>query len=164
MNKKIILILSLATLFFGCSTSNATIKQYNEISTQHQTVSESAFKEFSEGIELFNNQKYTEAAEKGQRCYDSFTEAKSLSEQSKDLATKMKDKDWLAEFKDLSAQAEELRIQQCKYLKDVSNYSNDKNTEKAQETINKISELNDKFTKLQSTMDDIKNQHSDSFK
>lgn len=163
MKKKLIITVLMPILFLGC-TSNTTINKYNEVATEHQQISEQAFQEFSAGVELFNKQSYAEAANKGQQCYDDFSKAETLSKDAKALAEKMKDKSWLVDFKDLSAQAENLRVQQCQYLKDAANYSNNKDTEKAQQTISKISELNDKFSKLQVTMDDIKNQHPDSFK
>lgn len=159
--RKIIIVLLLSFVFFGCT--NTTVNKYNELSLKHQEVSKTGFDELSEGINLFNKQDYAAAATQGEKCYQAFTQSKQLSEETKSLAQQLK-KDWLVQFKDLSAQAEDIRIKQCQLLQEVATLSKNKDTQKAQQVIGQISDLNSTFNKLQSTMDDIKNQHPESFK
>ena len=160
--KKFLLIFCISMLLFGCD--NTTINNYNKISAQHQEVTKQAFDVLSEGIDLFNKQDYTNSILQADKCTTLYTQARDLSNQAKNLAQKIKNKSWLVDFKNYAIQTEEIRLEQCSLLKNAGNYTIEKEYTKAQEAINQISELNIKFNKLQATMDDIKNQHPESFK
>jgi len=160
--KKIFLVFCISFIMFGCQDS--TINSYNKISTEHQELNTQAFDALSKGIDLFNKQDYANSIIEADKCTKLYTQVRDLSNQAKLLAQKMKNKAWLVQFKTLSIESEEIRLDQCELINKVSTYSMAKKNTEAQETINQISDLNLKFNKLQATMDDIKNQHPEAFK
>lgn len=160
--KKIILVFALVILFSGCQQKD--IDEYNKISEQHYNITNSAVDEITKSVDFYNKKEFDKAIEYAKLCYSDYQKAKDLSVKSSDIAKKLKKKEWLVEFKDLSAKTENLRINQCKLLEEASNLSKDKKYDEAQAKINEISVSNDEFQKIESSLQDIKNQHQNDFK
>lgn len=148
-------------LFSGCQDNN--IEAYNEVSKEHQDVVNEAFLALNNSISYYNNQEYDKALSSAQECQNLFTQSKDLSQQSKDLAENINGKEWLIEYKNYAIKSEQLRIDQCKLLGQVSTSTKNKDTEAAQNQLSEISKINDEYDKIQLTMEDIKSQHPESF-
>lgn len=160
--KKIILVFALVILFSGCQQKD--IDEYNKISEQHYNITNSAVDEITKSVDFYNKKEFDKAIEYAKLCFSDYQKAKDLSVKSSEIAKKLKKKEWLVEFKDLSAKTENLRINQCKLLEEASILSKDKKYDEAQAKINEISVSNDEFQKIESSLQDIKNQHQNDFK
>lgn len=158
----IILVGLAISVLSGCQ-NDSDIEKYNELSKQHQETIQEAFTELNNSISYYNNKEYDKAKTSADICQTLFTETEKISVQAKEIAQKINNREWLVEYKDYSIQAEKLRQEQCQYLSEVSITTKNKENESSQELINKISEINDKYNKIQTTMEDIKSQHPESF-
>lgn len=165
MNKKFLLILLFCLVFIGCS-NNKQIDEYNNISQEHNDEAIIAFGHLSESLNLFNQKKYDDAIASADQCIVSYEKTKAFSKQGKDLAKSAKLASWIQEYKDVSIQSEDIRIEQCQLLKSVSTEAKKLNpdTEIVAKTINEIADYNTKFNALETTLNDMKNQHGNNFK
>ncbi len=164
-NKKILLsitVLASLLIFSGCQKDDS-IEKYNDISKQHQEIVTEAFKELNNAITYYNNKEYVKAQKSADSCEKLFIETEKLSSDAKDIAQSIKDEQWLVDYKNYSVKAEKLREDQCHYLSQVSITTQNKENDKSQELITKIGQLNEEYNKIQTTMEDIKSQHPESF-
>lgn len=161
--KIIIAILCLGIIVSGCQSQD-NIKNYNQISEEHNNLLTQATSNFKGAIDNYNSQKYDEAISSSNLAKEEFLNAKNLSLEGKNLVQNIKNKEWLAEFKEIFVQMEEIRIKQCNYLIESAEVAKNKDTAHAQEAINKMSELNKDHDQMQKTLEDIKNQHPEDFK
>jgi hypothetical protein len=159
---KVFLILLLGLSFWGCQ--NNSIEQYNELSREHHEVVNNAFNVLNQSISHYNDQDYNSAQAQSLECKNLFLQASDLSDRSIELAKNIKGKDWLVDFKKYSKQSENIRSSQCDLLYNLSIATVNKKDDEAQKLIQDISVLNDKYDKLQIILEDIKNQHPETFK
>lgn len=156
----LVILLTLSAV--GCQNDDS-IEKYNELSQEHQQSITEAFDELNNSITYYNNKEYEKSESSAQKCKKLFSQTKDISTEAKKVAENIKDKQWLVEYKQYSIQAETLREEQCQYLIDVSIASENKEVEKSQEIIDNISKVNNEYNKIQTTLEDIKAQHPDSF-
>lgn len=162
--KQLKIFLICTILLFTLSACQQTdINAYNSVSQKHNQELTIAFNDFQKSIDLYNGQNYDEAIISAQNAKSEFTTSKNLSQQSRDLAKNIKGKNWLADFKEIYLQMEDLKIQQCDLLIKSAQAAKNKDNTAAQESINQMSELNNKYNQMQNTLTDIKNQHPKDF-
>lgn len=164
MFKKIIFSILSILLLVGCS-NHSDIESYNNISKEHLDEASIAFGYLSESFNLYNEKKFDESIIITDKCIDSYTKTIQLSKKGKEIANQANFDDWVKEFKDISIKAEELRIKQCELLKSVSTEAKKLNpdSEVIAITINEIADYNNEFNKLQTTLNDMQNQHGNNF-
>lgn len=161
--KQLMIVGLLFTTLTGLSCQDKNIEEYNNISQKHQENIQEAFKELNNTISYYNNKEYDKAIESAKKCEELFETTRGLSEQAQSIAQDLSDKEWLVEFKKYSIDSEKIRINQCRLLGQVSQSTKDKKNEESQELIDEIDKLNQEYNKLQTTLEDIKAQHPESF-
>jgi len=158
----ILAVVFIMFILFGCQDKN--IEEYNKIANEHQTSIKNAFTELNNTISYYNNKEYEKAKTSAVKCKELFEVTKNLSDQAKKIAEDLKSKEWLVDFKNYSIESEEIRLNQCVLLGQVSVTTQNKNNEKSQKLIDEIGILNQKYNKLQIILEDIKAQHPEAFK
>lgn len=160
--KNILISLILIFTLSACQNQD-TIKNYNQISQEHNDKLSQATENFKGAIDNYNSQKYDEVIVSTNLAKEEFENAKNLSVESKDLAKNIKGKEWLADFKEIYLQMEDIKIQQCNLLIKSAQAAKNKDNAGATEAINQMSELNNKYNQMQKTLADIKSQHPKDF-
>jgi len=158
----VLVVMFVVFFVFGCQNKN--IEEYNKIANKHQESIKTAFTELSSTISYYNNKEYEKAKISAGKCEKLFQATRDLSIKAKGIAEKLKNKEWLVDFKKYSIESEEIRLNQCKLLGQVSQTTQNKENEKSQKLIDEISQLNQEYNKLQTTLEDIKAQHPEAFK
>jgi len=156
------IVMIVVLVFSGCQiTAN---QQYNNIVKSHNDLADEANKSLEKAIVYYNNKDYAKSLSESKSCEEKFKNAQNVSTTKIEIAKNIKNETWIGEFNQKVFALENLRISQCKLLQDASMLAEADNSSDAQIKINELADINDKFKKINITLEDIKNQHLNSFK